>query len=217
MFPFLAPVMTTLPALGSLLTGLLSKASVAVKFVIQQLPTIIEKIKPVVDVVMNIAKSLDMLSKYQTATELGDVILQAQNDGITLESCDGDFDKYHQEIDKVDLSQDKMALFSDNEKLSAGLLFIVAKLETQLGSDVGQLIPLVYRNADFFNADRLSAYVIASTTSNISIGQICDYFSSNLDRQEAVNVESFLVQVETSLANGNGTSDLMSIVKGARE
>ncbi|NQZ50302.1 MAG: hypothetical protein HRT95_08985 [Moritella sp.] len=209
--------MTTLPALGPLLAGLLSKASVAVKFVIQQLPTIIEKIKPVVDVVMDIAKSLDMLSKYHSATELGDVILQAQNDGVTLDSCNGDVEKYHQKIDKVDLSQEKTALFSDNEKLSAGLLFIVAKLETQLGADVGQLIPLIYRNADFFNADRLSAYVVASTKSDISIGQICDYFSSNLDRKEAINVEGFLVGIESGLVVSKDIESVISTVKNARE
>jgi hypothetical protein len=217
MLPVLAPIMTALPALGPMLTGLLSKISVAVKFVIHQLPMIMEKIVPIVDAVLDIAKSLDMLSKYNSAMELGDTVLQAQNDGVTLDSCNGDVEKYHQEIDKVELSQEKTALFSENEKLSAGLLFICTKLETKLGADVGQLIPLIYRNADFFNADRLSAYVVASTKSDISIGQICNYFSSNLDRKEAINVEAFLVKLESELVVSKDIDSVVSTVKNARE
>lgn len=217
MLPILAPVINSLPALVPMLTGLLSKVSIAVKFAIQQLPIIMEKIAPIVDVMLDIAKALDMHGKYNTATELGDTVLQAQDSGVSLDSCNGDIDTYHHEIDKRDPSQNKVTLFNDNEKLSAGLLFIVSKLEAKLGTDVGLLIPLIYRDAAFFNANRLSAYVVASTTSDISIGQICHYFSSNLDRKEASYVESFLVKVEAALDVLQDIDSVVSTVKSARE
>jgi hypothetical protein len=213
MLQVIATISTALTAIGSAL----STISTAVKGLLTRLPSLMEKIQPIVETVFDTMQVIDQFKGIKSAEQLGDKVLQAQEQDISLENCDGDLEAYNAEVSKFKVSAEKSEELTSEDKYTAALILLTATLEKQYGPGVEQIASLIQRSPDFFNSDRLVVYLKACDGTSLAISDICNYFSSNLERREAVVVEEALLNVESRLQNTEDTSILTQSIKQERE
>ncbi|NQZ50303.1 MAG: hypothetical protein HRT95_08990 [Moritella sp.] len=200
-------------AVSSVCSSVCSVASSAVSMVKEIGSMAVEGLRGVASVICNIAQSLGFMEKNENPIDLGDKIIQAEDSGITLASCDGDYEKYMTEIRNFKVDDEKSKLTADKDKLTACSVVMGARIENHYGVSIAPLIPLMGRNPDFFNGGRLKAML----DKGLSILKIGDYFSSNLERKDAAPVEATLVQNEKTLSPSSSDAELKDMLRSMRE
>ena len=173
----------------------------------------VEGLRGVANVICNIGKALGFIDQDVEPEDFGDQVLQAEDMGITLDSCDGDYDAYMEKIKNFKVDPEKSKSFSTDDKLRAASVVVGAKIEDHYGTSIGPLVPLMARLPDFFNGGRLKSLLDAG----MSVNKISDYFSSNLNRKEAAPIESDLVKQESKTSVGSDESQLRDMLRSMRE
>jgi len=173
----------------------------------------VEGLRSVANVICNIGKALGFIEQNVEPEELGDQILQAEEMGITLDSCDRDYDIYMEKIKSFKVDPEKSKTFSTDDKLRAASVVVGAKIEDHYGQSIGPLVPLISRLPEFFNGTRLKGLLDAG----LLVNKISDYFSSNLRVKEAAPVEADLIKQESKLSLGGDESQLRDMLRSMRE
>jgi hypothetical protein len=173
----------------------------------------VEGLRSVANVICNIGKALGFMEQDEDPEDYGDKVLQAEEMGITLDSCDNDYDAYMEKIKNFKVDSEKSKTFSTDDKLRAASVVVGAKIEDHYGTSIGPLVPLMARLPEFFNGGRLKGLLDAG----MSVNKISDYFSSNLNRKEAAPVEADLIKQESKSALGNDESQFRDMLRSMRE
>lgn len=202
---------TIITTVISTLQSLIPAVTKALNVIITKLPVLIDRIVPIADILLSVLQNVDKKSGDISAKDLGDKALQAEEQGEISEQGENIYDA----VKCYELDETKSSTISDDEKYAASLLITMASLEKRYGSDVSQLASLIYRNSDFFNVDRLTAYLKACDNGLLTVGQLCDYYTSSLPPSEKDSVELSLVVIEKSLVADS--QDQQDIVKQVRE
>lgn len=200
-----------IPTILSTLQSLIPVVTKAMNVIIEKLPVLIDRIVPIADILLSVLQNVDNKSGDISAKDLGDKALQAQQQGDISEQGENIYDA----VKCYEVDETKSSTISDDEKYAASLLITMASLEERYGSDVSQLASLIYRNSDFFNVDRLSAYLKACDNGLLTVGQLCDYYTSSLSPSEKDSVELSLIAIEKSLVADSQVQQ--DIVKQIRE
>ncbi len=200
-----------IPTILSTLQSLLPAITKALNVVITKLPLLLDRIVPIADILLRVLQNVDNKSGDISAKDLGDKALQVEQQGDISEQGENIYDA----VKCYEVDETKSSTISDDEKYAASLLITMASLEERYGSDVSQLASLVYRNSDFFNVDRLSAYLKACDNGQLIVGQLCDYYTSSLSPSEKDSVELSLIAIEKSLVADS--PEQQDIVKHIRE
>ena len=208
---------TVIAQLPQILAKIIPVATQAVKVLSTKLPLIIDKIKPIADTIWKVSQVMEVYKNTSSVEDLGDKAIQAEQQGVTLDSCMGDFEAYQNKIDNFNLDPQKSTTISNEEKLSASLVLMTIELEKKYSSDISGIFGLIHRNNEFFTPDRISKYLTACEKGHVSISDICNYFSSNLDRKDSTLVETNLVEIEKELQSKNSESEVISTIRDKRE
>lgn len=189
-------ISSAVSSVGSLFTGVKDIAGPA--------------LKGVADTIFGVGKSLlaGLFPSVNNAMDMGDRVIQADEQGINLKSCDNDYERYAKEINDFKLDPDKSKDIPDDEKLRAGTTVMGGFLENFLGFSLSPMLNLIKMNDKFFNSDRVLSFL----SGGLSVDKVHDYFTSNLNRHESKDMESQLVKNEVS----NG-SDELGALKTIRE
>lgn len=200
-------------AVSSVCSSVCSVVSSAVSLVKEVTSMALEGLRGVASVICNIAKALGFMEADEDPELMGDKIIQAEEHGITLESCEGDYNKYMEKIRNFKVDSQKSKDISDNDKLAACSVVMGARIEDHYGTSIAPLIPLIGRVPEFFNAGRLKSML----DGGMAISKIGDYFTSSLNRKEAAPIEAELVKNESKFSPNADESKLRDILRSMRE
>lgn len=158
----------------------------------------------VIDIGINVCKSLGIIKKDMPPEELGDRALQAQEKGVKLEDYAGRYDEYIKDIESLELEPEASEKFSPAEKNKAAAEVLSAVLVDHYGSESGVEnflgTELVEANKDFYNPARVISFMDTFKNSGTDMGNINKYFDSKLDSMQEIRyVNAKLVEAEKRL------------------
>jgi hypothetical protein len=174
----------------------------------------VEGLKGACSVLFNIGQALGFIKLDEKPEEMGDKILQAQDHGITLDSCDGDYDAYMEKIRNFKVDPEKSKSFSSNEKLAASAMVVGGKIEQHYGTSIAPLVPIMARLPEFMGNGRLKSML----DSGLSVANIAKYFGSNTkDVFEQRDIEKTLVKHEKSFSPGGDEAKMADMLRSMRQ
>lgn len=205
------PPTVILPFLSKVATFVmqaLPKVTAVVNTLIANLPSFIEKVKPVAEVIFDLAKQAGRFTNVDSAETLGKRTLAAQE-----AEFEGDL------VEHLNESETSVGIekYSEADIHSSALTVMVSVLEEKYGSSILDIVNLAAKNPEFFNAKRLSAYVEVCLNGDLTLTEIIDYFSSNLKAKASAQVEDKLFAVESNLQLSNEPLDVVNTIKQERE
>ncbi|MBY6093959.1 hypothetical protein [Ferrimonas balearica] len=184
----------------------------AVSLVKEVTPLALDAISKVANVVCEVARSLGFLKIEDDPVTLGDKIIQAEEKGITLESCQSDYDLYMEKIRSFRVDPERSKAIDEVDKLKASTITVGARIESHYGTSIAPLIPLIVRSAAFFTAGRLKAILDAG----IAVVSIAGYFNSAFDRNTSATVEGQIVSAGKAAQPEMSEDKLREIVRAER-
>lgn len=138
--------------------AIISVASAAIS-VVKALSTIylgIEGAKLIANLLTGLAKSLGLIEQ-NNPEELGDKALQAEDAGITPETC-RTYEEYLQKVKEFEIDPEKSNKYTEEQKLLKGAeLSAGAILNFAPNLPIQAFAEIVLKNSDFFTADWLKA------------------------------------------------------------
>jgi len=147
----------------------------------------------VIDVV---SKILNIIKEHETVPDIGERALQAEEQGITLESCDNDFDAYMEKIRNIKLNPQRT--HQSHEQWLAGSLLLEKGLEQKYPNMcTSAMWPIIVRNADFFTKERMAAYAQVAMEKNVPFGEsIAKYFTPRTNSRIDIATNDYLKEAE---------------------
>ena len=145
-----------------------------------------------------VGEILKILTPEEKVEEVGERALQAEENGITLESCTNDFNVYMQKIRNLKLDPEKIEKRPKAEQILAGCLIIEKGIE-QFAPKMATaaMWPILIKNPEFFNADRLKIYAEMALEKRIDFGDtIAKYFASSPGSKISSTVSEFVWNAE---------------------
>lgn len=162
-------------------------------------------LRPYVLALYAVATVCRLLKPEEKIEDKGEVVLQAAEKGITLESCNNDFEEYKKKIEEFEI--DPTIKHSEDECFIAGASYLIKGIEESSPylrnfSEVLALCCAGKDNAvisDFFNEKRIETYSKLATDMRFDIGKISSYFEGTLTTSEFDKVDNFLHTAEKQL------------------
>ena len=201
---FLSTIISSVgSALSSAISTVASSVSAGVKTFMETVPVLGKTLGPVLGKVVTViniiatvveiaARLVNLLRPQESVKEIGDRALQAEDEGITLESCSNDFNAYMEKLRALKLDPEKTAKHSDLDQQAAGLLVLEKGLEQcspYLSSR--SMWEIMCLNPQFFSKERLSSYAEFARDAGMPLGDsVKRYFFSQgtpLDRLKAMD------------------------------
>lgn len=119
-----------------------------------------------------IARICAILQKNETVADIGERALQAEEDGVTLESCNNDYQAYMKRLREFELDPHKASRWSEADKLLAGSLVLEKGIEDLYPRmSTADLWPIIVRSASFFTPERFEAYAKMAREQNMPFGE----------------------------------------------
>ena len=173
----------------------------------------VEGIRGVAAVICNIGRALGFIEAGENPEELGDKIIQAQEQGITLDSCEGDYKAYMEKIRNFKVDPERSKTITENDKLVATSVVVGARIEDHYGTSIAPLVPLIGRMPEFFNGGRLKSLL----DSGMPVSKISDYFGSKLNLKQEVPIEAELIVNEKKMAPNADQEKLRDMLRSMQE
>lgn len=200
-------------AVDSVCSSVCSVVSSTVNLVREVGSMTVQGIRGVGTVICNIAKSLGFIEAKEKPVELGDKIIQAQEQGITLESCGGDHQAYMEKIRDFKVDPERSETIAEKDKLVAVSVVLGARVEAHYNTSIAPLVPLIGRMPEFFNSERVKRILDVG----ISLSKISDYFGSELNLKEESKVEAELIANESKLSPNTDQEQLRKVLRSMQE
>jgi hypothetical protein len=180
---------------GKTLISTLGKVSNSVlTFLEQNLPKLLENLERVndcADVCCEIGKKLG-ISDDDDPEELGNRVLQAQENGVTPEQFE-DYQDYVETVKSFNPDKSLSGNFSPEEKKIMVIMYIIAGMEKKCGiADSNIVIDLVEKNID---SDKIVKYAAAADQNIVSLDKINNYFEGNLIGKERTDTEKLMKSI----------------------
>lgn len=181
-------------AVGSFMSGVRTLGE-TLGPVLGQVGAIISTISLIVDIVSRLA---NLLQPQETVREVGERALQAEEEGITLESCDNDFKAYMEKLRALKLDPEKSARRSDWEQQAAGIVVLEKGLEQYAPNLTSRAMwEVMCRYPEFFSRERLTCYAEFARESGLPLGDsVARWASSEGSTFELINALDFMKGAE---------------------
>ncbi len=147
-------------------------------------------IKLVVGLIVKVCQVLGLIEADEDPEELGDKVLQAQEEGITPESCEN-YEEYAKKIRNFKLDPEKSKKHSQVDKLVAAGVYSEGALINKYGFGLGKMMPLIVKDAAFQNPEKIANLFESCEKNNTTMDNMADYLGGNLRgarREEAKSV-----------------------------
>lgn len=167
-------------SVASGISSALSSVGINVGAAVNLLRTALEKWVPQIGVAIRVisicvevvAKICGIMRQTETVAEIGERSLQADEHGITLESCNNDYKAYMKRLREFELDPRKAEERPEDEKLLAGCEVLEKGIEAlypQMSTAAAWLV--LARGASFFTPERLEAYAKMAKEQNMPFGE----------------------------------------------
>ena len=184
--------------------------------VLGKVVTVINVIVTIVEIAARIA---NLLKPQETVKDIGDRALQAEEEGITLETCDNDFNAYMEKLRALKLDPEKSAQHHDWEHEAAGLLVLEKGLELCAPCLTSRSMwAIMCGNPQFFSKERLSSYAAFAQESGMPLGEsVAKYFSSQTSAPERLKAMDFMEGAERHFQPDASLNDIAQTLRNAEK
>lgn len=163
----------------------------------------IQGLKALLGVIEAVAEALGIIAP----DDLGDRALQAEEKGITLESCGGDYDKYLKQIEEFELDPEKSAQISEELKTIKALAVLTGAIDDRFDFPMKSILPIIYSNPEFFNSERVKVYMDTFKASGMSLENAANYFDGTAKFATRETIENMLLQAEKAILGNIGKEE----------
>lgn len=162
---------------------------------------------------------LNILKPDEKVPEIGERAIQAEEQGITLNSCNGDFKNYMQQIRDLKLDPAKMEKRSPIQQWLAGSLVVEKGLESMYPYMATIMAwPVIAKNPEFFNDNRFETYARLAMQTHMPLGEvIAKYFISGPNAKPDSAVRSFIWDAEKLYSPEESSNQIYDTLNKARE
>lgn len=184
-------------AVGSMFSGALS---VVGKF-IPQIEIVIRVIDVVIKVIDAVCKVLGIWQKDDNPEELGDKAIQGAEAGVTRDKFDT-YDEYLKKIREVKLDPEISSKIPVEAKFAAATTLGILGLESFYQKDAGSLADLILvigKNPEFFDANRIKAYLDAGINTKL----LSSYLNGSASAGSELSFLKSALGVEQALTGKN--------------
>ena len=222
----LTVIFSTIASVASAVCSAIATVATSVKPAVEAVASVLgplsgkmlEAFKTVCTIIETIAKIFDIIPQSEALPEFGERVLQAEEQGITLESCNNDYQKYLEEIKKVEI--DINATHDETRQLAAGLCMAGKILEmkdsrlTIMNPDSWKYLMM---NPDFFK-ERLILYANMAQEKDVNLGDVINtFFGRSGSFSDSIRAKNFLFEAEQRLHPEVSGSNIKSIILEARD
>ena len=202
-------------AVGSFMSGVRSLGK-TLGPVLGQVGAIISTISLIVDIVSRLA---NLLQPQETVREVGERALQAEEEGITLESCDNDFKAYMEKLRALKLDPEKSARRSDWEQQAAGIVVLEKGLEQYAPNLTSRAMwEVMCRYPEFFSRERLTCYADFARESGLPLGDsVARWASSGGSSLERLKALDFMEDAEQRFQPDAAPGDITRTLQDAEK
>lgn len=177
----------------------------------------LEVFKVVCTIIEAVAKVYGIIPQSASMPEFGERVLQAEEKGITLESCDNNYQKYLEEIKKVEL--DINATHDETSQFAAGLC-MAGKILEMKDSRLSIMNPDSWKylmlNPEFFR-DRLIIYANMAQEKDLDLGDVINtFFGRTGSYSESNRADNFMFEAEQRLNPGASENAIWASILSAR-
>lgn len=187
-----------IPAILSAATAVVTTVSTwapAVAKVATKIPQILTTIEKVAQVVSTVATAVDVIKEPVVTDELGRKAIAAEKEGVTIDSFEGDYDKYIAEINKFEIDEEFSA--TKVESYSAGLTILLGAVSSKLeGVDIESMFDLIAMNPEVYNAEKIKSYTDLVVQEKTTFNELYDYHNDNLSRSNKAGLQQLLQENE---------------------
>lgn len=168
-------------------------------------------------ILVSVAKALGLIeNKVIEAEELGYKALQAESEGIKPENYKT-YVEYVKAIEEFELDPKKSNLWTDEEKIYKGIELSSALLIEKYGPEIQELILEVATSPEFFNSQRLKAYIDVFAGNNLGYGDITDYLSGNIRNIESRSrINNVMLEIEKRIDPEISTADAQKLINSQK-
>lgn len=166
-----------------------------------------------------IARICAILQKDETVADIGERALQAEENGVTLESCNNDYKAYMKRLREFELDPHKAAARPETEKLLAGSLVLEKGIEDLYPRmSTAALWPILARSASFFTPERIEAYAKMAREQNMPFGEsLAKFFMPPADGQVSKKIYDFVYAAEKAFNPSATPNEIQREFKTVRE
>lgn len=217
-------------AIGSAISSVASSVSSAVSTFMGAVETLSNNLAPVlgkmgtiigiiVTIVDIAARLANLLQPRETVREIGERALQAEDEGITLESCDNDFKAYMEKLRALKLDPEKSALHRDWEQQAAGIVVLEKGLEQCEPCLTSRAMwEVMCRYPEFFSKERLKCYAEFARESGLSLGDsVARWGSATGSSLERLNAYDFMKGAEQRFQPEASPGDITRTLRDAEK
>jgi len=158
----------------------------------------------VAKIVESVAEALGL--GQQNVEDLGDRAIQVHDKGYRTEDFES-YEEYVQFIKDFELDPEKSAQIRPEVKAAYGIKVLSEQVEAKYGFKLGDFLPVIASNVDYFTADRVLAIRDAFAKANMAVGDLGAYMEYKLNGTEMGKVEDALVKAESTLKENDGKSE----------
>lgn len=143
----------------------------------------------------------NLLKPHEKLEDKGEQVLQAAEQGITLESCDNDFEEYKKRIDEFEI--DPEVKHSKEECQVAGASYVlkgIAESSPYLRDFASVLSLCIYDNTKyFFTPTRIKEYSELAKSMEVDISKVKAYFDGSLSTRDFDKVNDLIYTAEKNI------------------
>lgn len=175
-----------------------------------------EVLKSVATIFINIGKALGLIDKGTDAEDLGDKVLQAEEQGKKPEDYDS-FEEFVNSLDDFEVDPVKSKELSAEEKLTKGVEVVAQLLaEKYEGLDVKDILDCGVKNVEYLTPDRVKELGKLIQTDVGTVNDVIKYLNgTELNDAKLAKDESILVRIEKTINPSISDADALRTVRSA--
>lgn len=170
----------------------------------------------VVKLVTVVLEKLGLIDAKDNPEEMGDKMLQAEEQGITPENFDN-YDDYYKAIREFELDPEKSASYTEREKLDKYSATGLAQIQDVLGDGaISFFTEVVTKLSPEFrdNSEKVQSY-LDSFKGNID--KLNSYFDGSLSNHAGSEVEKQIVSIEKQFAPAKSNNEILTDLENERK
>lgn len=196
-------------AVSSAVSSVCSFISSTASSMLSTVGALAAKVSPIIQaisiVIQVVGAICDLLKPNEQLPDKGEAVLQAAENGITLESCDNDFEEYKKRIEEFEIDPTKK--HSETECLVAGASYVIKGI-TEFSPylrDFPDMLTLCYHGTknqllgSFFSSERVKTLTELAQSMQVDIGKVKSYFDGSLATSDFDKVDSLLHESEKKM------------------
>ena len=195
---------------------LTSIVSAVTSFMPKLLEIVGKNLFSIVNIIIGIVKGLGIVQPEETATDLGDKALQAEEAGIKPENYDS-YEEYLKAVEKFETNPERSAEIKEEEKLQKGAEVMTATLIERYGDPIIALFEIIAKNPTYFE-QRMPFFTEMQRNDATTFADITRYMSGKeTDINKADSTLEKIFEVEKKVEPDTSIADMMKNIEKLKD